>query len=117
MNNVPLTASKGSLSEGAFWTPVVHILFAHSITLQSVIPIIDESTERRYTEFIESTKTYKGWEVLMKRLIKLMSAVLTITLLAGALVFPGAAWEYTVSPWAVAELTEAVELGLQNKEI
>ena len=52
----------------------------------------------------------------MKRLIKLMSAVLTITLLAGALVFPGAAWEYTVSPWAVAELTEAVELGLQNKD-
>ena len=52
----------------------------------------------------------------MKKLTKLMSAVLTITLLAGALVFPGAAWEYTVSPWAVAELTEAVELGLQNKD-
>ena len=52
----------------------------------------------------------------MKKLTKLMSAVLTITLLAGALVFSGAAWEYTVSPWAVAELTEAVELGLQNKD-
>ena len=33
VNNVPLTASKASLSEGGFWTPVVHNLFAHSITL------------------------------------------------------------------------------------
>lgn len=52
----------------------------------------------------------------MKKLTKLISAVLTIALLAGALVFPGAAWEDKASPWAVAELTEAVELGLQNED-
>ena len=52
----------------------------------------------------------------MKKLTRTMSAVLAAALLAGVLVFPGAAWEDKVSPWAVAELTEAVELGLQNED-
>lgn len=51
----------------------------------------------------------------MKKYTKLISAVLAAGLLAGILVFPGAAWEDKVSPWAVEELREAVALGLKNE--
>jgi len=51
----------------------------------------------------------------MKKYTKLISVVLAVGLLAGILVFPGAAWEDKVSPWAVEELREAVALGLKNE--
>lgn len=52
----------------------------------------------------------------MKKYTKLISTVLAVALLAGILVFPGAAWEDKVSPWAVEELREAVALGLKYED-
>ena len=82
---------------------------------RSVIPVIDKKTERSYTESTSLLKNKKNQEVIMKKYTKLISAVLAAGLLAGILVFPGAAWEDKVSPWAVEELREAVALGLKNE--
>lgn len=51
----------------------------------------------------------------MKKLTKLVSTSLAVTLLAGAMVFPGAAGVSGVSPWAEAELAEIIRLGLKGE--
>jgi hypothetical protein len=51
----------------------------------------------------------------MKKLTRTISAVLATALLAGVMVFPGAAGVPGVSPWAEAELAEIIRLGLKDE--